>query len=257
MVFADAEYVEPHLVGQFDLFQKIAHPLRAERGESACRVARNLHEAVQADFHEAWLSLAVHRSTGPPVHRHTLPMPAMETPRMTEPIRWGILGAANIAVTKVIPAMQSHCPFARRRHRVARPRQGALGSGVARHSARVRVIRRADRRPEIDAIYNPLPNHLHVPWSIRAADAGKHVLCEKPIALSADEARALRAARDRNGVVIAEAFMVRGHPQWLEVESDSWTRARSASCVWSADTSATIAATRTTFGAGRSTAAAR
>ncbi len=71
---------------------------------------------------------------------------------------------------------------------------------------------------EIDAIYNPLPNHLHVPWSIRAADAGKHVLCEKPIAMSAAEARLLRDARDRNGVVIAEAFMVRAHPQWLDVK---------------------------------------
>jgi predicted dehydrogenase len=69
--------------------------------------------------------------------------------------------------------------------------------------------------PEIDAIYNPLPNHLHVPWSIRAAEAGKHVLCEKPIALSVDECRALIAARDRTGVKIGEAFMVRTHPQWL------------------------------------------
>jgi predicted dehydrogenase len=66
-------------------------------------------------------------------------------------------------------------------------------------------------------VYNPLPNHLHVPWSIRAADAGKHVLCEKPIALSAAEARALLAARDRTGVQIGEAFMVRTHPQWEKV----------------------------------------
>lgn len=71
--------------------------------------------------------------------------------------------------------------------------------------------------PEIDAVYNPLPNHLHVPWTIRAADAGKHVLCEKPLALSAGEARQLVAARDRNGVQIAEAFMVRSHPQWRAV----------------------------------------
>src|SRR5262245_63438485 len=72
--------------------------------------------------------------------------------------------------------------------------------------------------PEIEAVYNPLPNHLHVPWSIRAAQAGKHVLCEKPIALTADEAQTLLAARDANGVQVAEAFMVRTHPQWLEVE---------------------------------------
>jgi predicted dehydrogenase len=69
--------------------------------------------------------------------------------------------------------------------------------------------------PSIDAIYNPLPNHLHVPWSIRAAEAGKHVLCEKPIGLNAAEARALIEARDRTGVVMGEAFMIQTHPQWI------------------------------------------
>src|ERR1041385_6581740 len=73
--------------------------------------------------------------------------------------------------------------------------------------------------PEVDAVYNPLPNHLHVPWSIRAAEAGKHVLCEKPIALSAKEARELLEVRDRTGVLIGEAFMVRTHPQWHAVRS--------------------------------------
>ena len=69
--------------------------------------------------------------------------------------------------------------------------------------------------PEIEAIYNPLPNHLHVPWSIRAAEAGKHVLCEKPISISLTDARRLLAARDRTGVKMQEAFMIRTHPQWL------------------------------------------
>ena len=69
--------------------------------------------------------------------------------------------------------------------------------------------------PEIDAVYNPLPNHLHVPLSIRAAEAGKHVLCEKPIGLNAAEVRQLIAARDRTGMVIGEAFMVQTHPQWV------------------------------------------
>jgi len=68
---------------------------------------------------------------------------------------------------------------------------------------------------EIEAIYNPPPNHLHVPWTIKAAEAGKHVLCEKPIALNQDEAAKLIAVRDRTGVKIQEAFMVRTHPQWL------------------------------------------
>src|SRR6202795_1769157 len=71
--------------------------------------------------------------------------------------------------------------------------------------------------PEIEAIYNPLPNHLHVPWSIKAAEAGKHVLCEKPIALSVAEAKTLLQARNRSGVKIGEAFMVKTHPQWLRV----------------------------------------
>jgi predicted dehydrogenase len=69
--------------------------------------------------------------------------------------------------------------------------------------------------PDVDAIYNPLPNHLHVPWTIRAAEAGKHVLCEKPIALSVSDARQLLDVRNRTGRQIQEAFMVRSHPQWL------------------------------------------
>jgi predicted dehydrogenase len=72
--------------------------------------------------------------------------------------------------------------------------------------------------PEIEAIYNPLPNHLHVPWSIRAAEAGKHVLCEKPVALNVAECLELMDARQRTGVLIGEAFMVRSHPQWLRAK---------------------------------------
>lgn len=69
--------------------------------------------------------------------------------------------------------------------------------------------------PEVEAIYNPLPNHLHVPWSIRAAEAGKHILCEKPVAMGVDECRKLIAARERTGLKIGEAFMARSHRQWL------------------------------------------
>jgi predicted dehydrogenase len=91
--------------------------------------------------------------------------------------------------------------------------------------------------PDIDAIYNPLPNHLHVPWSIRAAEAGKHVLCEKPIALSVAETRDLIAARDRTGVKMGEAFMVRLHPQWLRtleiVRSGEIGDLRAMNCVFS------------------------
>ena len=73
--------------------------------------------------------------------------------------------------------------------------------------------------PEIEAVYNPLPNHLHVEWTVKALDAGKHVLCEKPIGLNAAEAQAIVAARDRSGRRVIEAFMVRFHPQWHRVRA--------------------------------------
>ena len=69
--------------------------------------------------------------------------------------------------------------------------------------------------PQVEAVYNPLPNQLHVPWSIKAAEAGKHVLCEKPLSMTVAEAKTLLAAQERTGVIIGEAFMVRTHPQWL------------------------------------------
>ena len=129
-------------------------------------------------------------------------------------IRWGVLGVANIAVKKVVPGMRA-CErsvvtaIASRDLRKAQDAARELGIEKAYGSYEELL---AD--PEIDAIYNPLPNHLHVPWSIRAAEARKHVLCEKPIALSSQEAQELIAARDRTGVKIGEAFMVRTHPQW-------------------------------------------
>ena len=131
-------------------------------------------------------------------------------------IRWGVLGTALIGVQKVIPAMQRGkdsqvTAIASRDLRKARKAARALGIPKAYGSYDELL---AD--PEIDAVYNPLPNHLHVPWSIRAAEAGKHVLCEKPIGLNVGEAKKLLEARDRTGVKIGEAFMVRTHPQWLK-----------------------------------------
>ena len=135
----------------------------------------------------------------------------------TGKVRWGVLGAANIAVRKVIPAMQRGersqvVAIASRNAEKARTAAGQLGIARAYGSYEELL---AD--PDVEAIYNPLPNHLHVPWTIRAAEAGKHVLCEKPIALSAAQARELLAVRDRTGVMIGEAFMVRSHPQWIAV----------------------------------------
>jgi len=129
-------------------------------------------------------------------------------------VRWGVLGVAKIAVNRVIPGMQAgtNCEIAAIASRdLARAREAAQGLGIPKAYGSYEEML-AD--PGIDAVYNPLPNHLHVPWSIRAAEAGKHVLCEKPVGLDAAETRQLIAARDRAGVVMGEAFMVAAHPQW-------------------------------------------
>src|SRR5579883_3093210 len=130
-------------------------------------------------------------------------------------VRWGILSPARIGTKTVIPAMQqgAYCEIVAIASRQLENAQAAAQElGIPKAYGSYEELL-AD--PEIDAIYNPLPNHLHVPWSIRAAEAGKHVLCEKPIAMSVQETKQLIAARDRTGVVMAEAFMVRVHPQWL------------------------------------------
>jgi predicted dehydrogenase len=132
-----------------------------------------------------------------------------------EPVRFGVLGTAIIAIEKVIPAMQrsAHCRMVAIASRdLARAETAAASLGIPRAYGSYDDLL---NDPEIEAVYNPLPNHLHVPLSIAAAEAGKHVLCEKPIALSAEEAKLLIAARDRTGFLIQEAFMVRCHPQWL------------------------------------------
>ena len=134
---------------------------------------------------------------------------------MPRKLRWGVLGAAKIGVTKVIPAMQNGqlCEVAAIASRdIAKARAVADQLHIPKAYGSYEELV-AD--PDIDAIYNPLPNNMHVPWTIRAADSGKHVLCEKPIAMNAAEARTLIAVRDRARVVIVEAFMVRTHPQWL------------------------------------------
>ena len=133
---------------------------------------------------------------------------------MTRKVSWGMFGAAKIGVEKVIPAMQrseacSVDAIASRDLTKARRTADRLGVAKAYGSYEDLLS-----DPTIEAIYNPLPNELHVPWTIRALQAGKHVLCEKPIALDAAEARTLIEARDRSGKLVAEAFMVRFHPQW-------------------------------------------
>jgi predicted dehydrogenase len=129
-----------------------------------------------------------------------------------QPVRWGILSTAKIGRTKVVPGLMKSplcdvVAVASRDHASARAMADELGIPKAYGSYEALF---AD--PEIEAIYNPLPNHLHVPMTLAAAAAGKHVLCEKPIAITANEAEQLRAAGSQ--VLIAEAFMVRHHPQW-------------------------------------------
>lgn len=134
---------------------------------------------------------------------------------MINKVRWGILGVARVATNHVIPAMQRGqyseiTAIASRDFDKAKRASATFGIPKAYGSYEELV---AD--PDVEAIYNPLANHLHVPWSIRAAEAGKHVLCEKPIGLNVEEVRQLLETRDRTGVKIQEAFMIRTHPQWL------------------------------------------
>lgn len=130
-------------------------------------------------------------------------------------VRWGVLSTANIGVAKVIPAMRrgQYCEvtaIASRSLEAAREAAARLGIPKAYGSYEEML---ADS--EIDAIYNPLPNHLHVPWSIKALEAGKHVLCEKPLAVTLTEAQRLAdTAAQHPHLKVMEAFMYRFHPQW-------------------------------------------
>jgi len=125
---------------------------------------------------------------------------------------WGVVSTAKIGRERVLPGMKKSAllevrALASRDEHAARRTADALGIPKAYGSYEALL---AD--PEIEAVYNPLPNHLHVPVTLQAAAAGKHVLCEKPIAMNANEAALLKAAAGK--VLIAEAFMVRFHPQW-------------------------------------------
>src|SRR5215467_9552910 len=130
-------------------------------------------------------------------------------------VRWGILSTANIGTAKVIPAMQqgTYCEIAAIASRNLEKAQAAAAQlGISKSYGSYEELL-AD--PEIDAIYNPLPNHLHVPWSIKALQVGKHVLCEKPLALTSAEGQTLvEVARQYPRLKVMEAFMYRFHPQW-------------------------------------------
>jgi predicted dehydrogenase len=136
---------------------------------------------------------------------------------MSKKLRWGVLSTANIGLRKVLPAMQ-HGQYttvdAIASRDLSKAKEIATRLGIPRAYGSYEELV-AD--PEIDAIYNPLPNQLHVPWTAKAAEAGKHVLCEKPISLTVAEAKTLLNVRERTGVKIGEAFMIRSYTQWLRV----------------------------------------
>jgi predicted dehydrogenase len=132
---------------------------------------------------------------------------------MAEQLRWGVLGAANIARRKVIPAIQAS---SNGRVVALASRDAAKGQTVAAETGIDRVHKGYEALladPEVDAIYNPLPNALHAEWTIRAAEAGKAILCEKPLARDATEAQRMVDACAAHGVPLMEAFMYRFHPQ--------------------------------------------
>jgi predicted dehydrogenase len=136
---------------------------------------------------------------------------------MTDVVRWGILSTANIATEKVIPGMRRAArtevvAIASRDEALARSVADRLGIPTAHGSYEALL---AD--PGVDAVYIPLPNHLHLDWTIAAARAGKHVLCEKPLALTAGDAERMVEAADAAGVHLMEAFMYRHHPSWVAV----------------------------------------
>ncbi len=134
-------------------------------------------------------------------------------------VRWGVLSTADIGMSKVLPAMQQGeyiDLMAISSRDLARAQAAAAQLGIAKAYGSYEEML-AD--PEVQAVYNPLPNHLHVPWSIKALEAGKHVLCEKPIGLtSAEGQRLVDAARAFPHLKVMEAFMYRHHPQWVRAK---------------------------------------
>jgi len=138
-------------------------------------------------------------------------------PEPSRELRWGVLSTADIGRRLVIPAIQ----------KAPRCRVVAIGSRDPERGRAVAAALNVERAhgsyealladPEVDAVYIPLPNDLHAAWTIRAAEAGKHVLCEKPLAMRSAQAEQMIEAAQRAGVVLMEAFMYRLHPSWIAV----------------------------------------
>lgn len=137
--------------------------------------------------------------------------------KMDKKLRFGILGCAGIAINLVMPAIQKSeygvlAAVASRNLEKSNSVAEQFGIAAAYGSYEELI-----EDTSIDAVYIPLPNHLHKEWAIRAMEAGKHVLCEKPIALTSEEAAEMAAVAKRKGVILAEAFMYRHHPRWMRI----------------------------------------
>ena len=137
---------------------------------------------------------------------------------MTSKVRWGVLSTAKIGVQKVIPAMQKGT-YSQIDAIASRNQEKAVSVanqlGITKHYGSYEELL---NDPDIDAIYNPLPNHMHTYWTMKALEAGKHVLCEKPIGMNTEEAQALAdTAKKYPRLKVMEAFMYRFHPQWKKV----------------------------------------
>ncbi|PYG28018.1 Gfo/Idh/MocA family protein [Pelagimonas varians] len=134
-------------------------------------------------------------------------------------VRWGILGASKFAREHMGPALNAGgrgrlAALATSSEDKARPFQN-LAPGITVHDSYDALI----HDPQIDAVYIPLPNHLHVEWACKALKAGKHVLVEKPLAMSAPDFDRVIALRDQTGLVAAEAYMIVHHPQWIRAKA--------------------------------------
>ena len=130
-------------------------------------------------------------------------------------MRFGILGDAKIARQMLVPAMRNAGAeiVCLGRRNPDQPVSDPVWQGIEKTTYDDMLARQ-----DIDAIYNPLPNHLHVPWTIKAIQAGKHVLCEKPIAMRSTEINELIELRNKSGLLIAEAYMIVHHPQWIKAK---------------------------------------
>lgn len=136
---------------------------------------------------------------------------------MVKPVKWGILGAAKFARQHMGPALHSASGAELFALATSSPEKAApfqyFAPGMKRHESYEALL--TDQ--EVEAVYIPLPNHLHVEWALKALEAGKHVLCEKPMTMRAEEFERLIDARDQSGLLAAEAYMIVHHPQWQRV----------------------------------------